>query len=74
MQSVLEAPHENQAANSPDNQEKPHSKPRVGIEIVSSAALSSRFFHGPKRISGRPFAASNSDDDWARRISRAMAQ
>jgi hypothetical protein len=45
MQSVREAPRENQAANSPESQEKVHSTRRDGIEIVSSALLSSRFFH-----------------------------
>jgi hypothetical protein len=43
-----------------------------GIEIVPSAALSSRFFHGPShRIRSSPTTI---DEDWAKRVARATKQ
>lgn len=74
MEVYTEVAVEAQAVHSSEKSDDVSSARRVGIEIVSSATLSSRFFHGPKRICRRPLVASNSDDDWARRVSRAMAQ
>ena len=45
---------------------------KQGVEIVRSADLASRFFHGPSRFHGAPIL--NSDDDWQRRVERASRQ
>jgi hypothetical protein len=45
---------------------------KAGVEIVYSANLSSRFFHGPSRFRG--LAILGSDDDWRRRVERASRQ
>jgi hypothetical protein len=42
-----------------------------GIEIAPSAALSSRFFHGPGRV--RSWSSRTTDDrDWAERVARVL--
>jgi hypothetical protein len=45
---------------------------KVGVEIAPSAALSSRYFHGPKRYRGGRSFAFGSDGDWADRVAKAQ--
>jgi hypothetical protein len=42
---------------------------KVGIDIVKSADLSRRFYHGPAR---RHFPIVNENDAWTRRVERAQ--
>jgi hypothetical protein len=65
MQTINEVAAENQAAEEPIQR-------KIGIEIVYSANLSSRFFHGPSRF--RSPVILGSDDDWRRRVERASRQ
>jgi len=70
MENLTETLVEAQAVNQPE--EIGLTPPRkVGFEIVPTVALSSRFFHGPRRTSRRGFAL-GSDQDWMNRVATAL--
>lgn len=71
MQTLQESAVENQAAHLSDNSGEVHPKRKVGVEIVRSADLTSRFFHGPRR--GGAFPIFNDNEFWAHRVARAGA-
>jgi len=64
METLLSDSQKNQELTSPER--------KVGVEIVTSANLAKRFFHGPSRFHGQ--AILGSDDDWRRRLERAIHQ
>jgi len=64
MQSIEQGIPENQAANFPQR--------KKGVEVVTSANLAKRFFHGPSRFRGP--ATLSGDDEWRRRVERASRQ
>jgi hypothetical protein len=45
---------------------------KVGVEITRSADLTSRFFHGPRRV--RACVRTASDEDCSRRVAMAVEQ
>lgn len=64
--TVQEVAVENQASSRPlENQER-----KVGFEIVRSANLTSRFFHGPRPR--HQFPVWDENEIWALRVARAM--
>jgi hypothetical protein len=65
MQTVHELPVKNQAPPSPEIS----TQRKVGIEIVRSADLTSRFYHGPSR---RFFPIVDENDSWARLVEKAL--
>jgi hypothetical protein len=59
-----------QAVNFPENSNEPI-PPVRGIEIVRSADLTMRFFHGPRP--GRNFPICDENEDWSRRVASVSA-
>lgn len=72
MRNLTEVAAGTQAACFPDNSNEFPFARKVGVEIVQSATLSSRFFHGPRRI--RACVRTTSDEEWSRRVAKAIAQ
>ena len=64
METLLSDSQKNQELTSPER--------KVGVEIVTSANLAKRFFHGPSRFRGP--AILSGDDEWRRRVERASRQ
>jgi hypothetical protein len=71
MTTVQEPDSQNQAAHPSEiSSETIPPKRKVGVEIVRSANLASRFFRGRRATS---YSVRNDDDAlWARRVARAM--
>lgn len=71
MEDIQEVAVDSQAAHPPENSGEIHATRRVGREIVYSASLSARYFHGPRP--GRNFPIWDDNEDWARRVAEVGA-
>jgi hypothetical protein len=62
---------ETQAVHPQENPGEIQPRRKVGVEIVCSADLTTRFFHGPRP--GRNFPICGDNEDWARRVASVSA-